>query len=60
MCDCHCLDVVCSCHNLDVVFVYHRFGVMFVCRRHRDVAFICMRMIQRNKIYPNSDKKSNQ
>ena len=47
---CRRLDVTCSCCLL---------GTMFVCH-YRGVTFICVKVMQTSKVYPISDKKSNQ
>ena len=49
----------CFSRHLGIAYSYRCFDETFVCCR-RDATFICVREIQTNKVYPISDKKSNQ
>ena len=58
-CSCRRLGAACGCRRLGVACSCRRPSVTFVCRRC-GAAFICVRAIQMSKVYPISNKKSNQ
>ena len=58
LCFSHRLDETCGCHCLSVTFVCRRLDAVFVCRHA--ATFIYVRVIHTSKVYPISDKKSNQ